>query len=205
LVAEVDKRRKTIIGLSVAVCTVVALIRSPGYAVEWNVKGARADQKAVNAVMREAPAGTRQIYVLPAAESLQDGNPKYVRLILGVPAEIVRIADIDWEKCVGSSGLVTFEHSIAAGIVNLTVNLPDCANFRFINARFATNTLADGHLDRNAAMSYEIPGAYPIRPTMWEPPFNFGRKMTVHVRPNGPARFIIDHGRPNGISWFDTP
>jgi hypothetical protein len=155
--------------------------------------------------MREAPAGTRQIYVLPAAESLQDGNPRYVRLILGVPAEIVRIADVDWEKCGRSNSLIAFDHNIAAGIVNLTVSLPDCANFRFINARFASTTLANGQLNRNAVMSYELPGVYPIRPTMWEPPFNLGRKMTVRVRPNGPARFIIDHGRPNGISWFDTP
>ena len=210
LVAEVERRRKAIIWLGVAVCSIVALVRSSYYIVEWSSKSERwlsdlvpgIHYKAMDAVLREAPTTTRQIYVLPAGERrLQNANPKYVRLILDVSAEIVRVVDIYW-KCGESSDLVAFDHNIADGIVNLTVTLPDCANFRFLGAPLAGTTLANGRLYRNAAMSYELPEAYPIRSPMFE---SLGRKMTVHVRPNGPARFIIDHGGPNGIAWFDTP
>ena len=83
----------------------------------------------MDAVLRQVPTGTRQIYVLSAG-GLQDANPEYVRLVLGVPAEIVRIAEIDW-NCGESSDLVAFDHSIADGVVNMTVTLPACANFYF--------------------------------------------------------------------------
>ena len=204
LVAEVEKRRNAIVWLGLAVCSVVILARSSYFTVDWGLRTVRNNYEFMNAALREAPATTRQIYVLPASESLQDGNPKYVRLILDVSPEIVRIVDIDW-KCDKPDNVVVFNHSIADGVVNLTVNLPDCANFRFINAHFANSALTNGHLYRNAAISYELPDAYPIGPEVWQPPFYLGRKMTVHVRPRGPARFIIDRGEPNGIAWFDTP
>ena len=56
------------------------------------------------------------------------------------------------------------------------------------------------------AISYELPEATPIKPTEWWRPilFHLGRRITVHVRPNGPARFVVEHGGPNGIAWFDT-
>ena len=56
-------------------------------------------------------------------------------------------------------------------------------------------------------ISYELPETYPIKTeTMeaWQPSFLLGRRMTVHVRPDGPARFVVEHGGPNGIAWFDT-
>ena len=157
----------------------------------------------MDAVLRQVPTGTRQIYVLSAG-SLQEANPEYVRLILGVPAEIVRVVEIDW-NCGESSNLVAFDHSIADGVVKLTVTLPACANFYFLRPTSGTTTLANGRLYRNDTMSYELPEAYPISRSMWELRFVLGRRMTVHVRPNGPARFIIEHGGPNGIAWFDTP
>jgi hypothetical protein len=49
-------------------------------------------------------------------------------------------------------------------------------------------------------MSYEFPEASPII----QPYQLVGRRMTVYVHPNGPARFIIPHGGPSGIAWFDT-
>ena len=52
-------------------------------------------------------------------------------------------------------------------------------------------------------MSYELPEVDPTKGP--DPSLFLGRRMTVHVRPNGPARFIIEHGRPDGIAWFDTP
>jgi len=67
---------------------------------------------------------TRQVYVL------QDANPEYVRLVLGVSAEIVRVIDINW-KCGESSDPVAFDHSIADGVVTMTVAVPPCALFGF--------------------------------------------------------------------------
>ena len=91
------------------------------------------------------------------------------------------------------------------GVVNLNVTLPSCAYFVFW-ARVGNKSLANGHVYRNPTMSYELPEAYAITPYTWrEPSFEFGRRMTVRIRPNGPARFIIDHGGSNGIAWFDTP
>ena len=124
-----------------------------------------------------------------------------MRLILGVSAEIVRVAEIGW-KCRDASDLVAFDHSTADGVVSMTVTLPTCANFYFYTDRF-NNAFANGRLYRNDAMSYELPEADPSsdrsRVSI------LGRRMTVHIRPNGPARFIIEHGGPNGIAWFDTP
>ena len=55
-------------------------------------------------------------------------------------------------------------------------------------------------LYRNATMSYELPEAYPVTPTKWgEPAFYLGRKMTVHIHPNGPAPLIIQQGGPEAI------
>jgi hypothetical protein len=197
LVAEVEVRRRTLIWLGLAVFSVVALARSSYYTtVEWTPKASRNDFKAMNAVLHDVPTATRQIYVLPD-RGLPYAYPEYVRHVLDVSAEIVRVVDINWQ-CEESSDLVAFDYSTADGIVGLTVTLPDCANFRFDSADFGDTRLANGRLYRNPAMNYELPEAS-------EPPYYLGRKMIVHVRPNGPARFIIEHGGPNGISWFDTP
>jgi hypothetical protein len=51
-------------------------------------------------------------------------------------------------------------------------------------------------------MTYELPEADPKRS---QRAFFLGRTITVHVRPNGLARFIIEHGGLNGIAWFDIP
>ena len=110
----------------------------------------------MDAVLRQAPTGTRQIYVLSAG-SLQNANPKYLRLVLGVSAEIVRVIEIDW-NCREASDLVAFDHSTADGVVSMTVTLPSCANFQFYTTRF--NDIANGRLYRNDTMSYELPEAY---------------------------------------------
>jgi hypothetical protein len=137
------------------------------------------------------------VYIL-ADHALPFANPEYVRLILGVPAEIVRIIDIIW-NCGESNNLVAFDHSIADGVVELTVTLPACAHFGFL-AHIGVKAFSNRHLYRNATMSYELPEAYPKQ--KW--PFELGQ-ITAHVRPSGPARFIIQHGGPSGIAWFDTP
>jgi hypothetical protein len=144
----------------------------------------------------------RQVYVLDASYE----NPEYLRAILGMPAQIVHMIDIQWE-CGESNDLVSFDHSIADGVVKLTVTLPACANFAFF-APIGNKALANGRLYRNNAISYELPEAEPTKweaePTGWRV-LSVGRRMTVYVRPNGPARFIIEHGGPSGVAWFDTP
>jgi hypothetical protein len=202
LVAEVERRRKKTIWVALAVCSVVALAQSSYYtAIDWTTKAKRSDVfRAMNTVLRDLPPVTTQIYVV-SDRGLQYAHPEYVRHVLDVSAEIVRVVDINWQ-CEESSELVTFDYSTADGIVDLMVTLPDCANFRFDSARFGGTPVENGHLYRNPAMSYELPEAYIGK---WDPPYYLGQKMIVHIRPNGPARFIIEHGGPRGIAWFDTP
>jgi hypothetical protein len=91
--------------------------------------------------------------------------------------------------------------------VKVTVMLPACASFSFFPGHLEGTKLADGRLYRNDTISYEVPEAYlyPISPRWtWDLPFYLGQKMTVHVRPKGPARFIIQDRGPHGIAWFDT-
>ena len=55
-------------------------------------------------------------------------------------------------------------------------------------------------------MSYEFPEASLAKASNGEESrFALGQRMIVHVRPNGPARFIIQHGAPNGFARFDVP
>jgi hypothetical protein len=209
LVAEVERHRKGIIWLGLAVCCVVAFARSSYLLFDWITRGAELARNLyspMTAALHQVPVATRQVYVVNGG-GLQDAKPEYVRLVLGVSAEIVHVVDIN-SSCGKSSDPVAFDHSIADGVVTMTVALPPCAlfGFGFNVGRLDATTLAKGLLYRNAAMSYELPEAYPITPTKWrEPAFYLGRKMTVHIRPNGPARFIIQQGRPEGIVWFDTP
>jgi hypothetical protein len=206
LVAEVERRGKAIIWLGLAVCGFASLIQSSYRVVELIAiaEPTRNDNyRSMGSVLRQVPHGTRKIYVLSAG-SLQEANPEYVRVALGVSAEIVRIVEIVW-NCGETSDLVTFDHSTANGDVSLSVTLPRCAYFRFYTDRF-NDHIANGRLHRNDTMDYELPEASPIKPTKsWQPRFYLGRRMTVHVRPDGPARFVIEHGGLKGIAWFDIP
>lgn len=112
---------------------------------------------------------------------------------------------MEW-NCREASDLVTFDHSTANGVVSISVTLPTCSNLIFLTDRF-DNDIENGRLSRNE-ISYELPETYPIKTqtTDWWQPSRFflGRRMIVHIRPNGPARFIVEHGGPNGIAWFDS-
>jgi hypothetical protein len=208
LVAEVERRGKAIIWVGLAVLCAVSLTRTSYLLFASIAEPVRNDNyKSMDALLGQVPTGTQQIYVLSAG-GLHVVNPEYVRLILGVSAEIVRVAEIDW-KCRNPSDLVAFDHSSTGGVVSMTIILPTCAQFYFSTSRF-NNDIANGRLYRNDAMSYELPEADPTKGLgaigiLWQASVFLGRRMTVHVRPNGPARFIIEHGVPNGIAWFDTP
>jgi hypothetical protein len=202
LVAEVERRNKAIVWFGLAVCLVISLVLSSHRTIVF-ARSHRNDIESMVAVMRQAPATTRQVYVFSAG-GLQGANPEYMRLILGVTPEIVRVVDVDW-SC-KSSDLVAFDYNSADGVVSVAVTLPSCATFRFGSGRIEGAALSNGRLYRNATMSYDLPEAHPIKPAKWwEPALYLGRRMTVHVRPNGHARFIIEHGGPDGIAWFDVP
>ena len=77
LVAEVERRGKAIIWLGLAVCCAVSLTRSSYHLFEWIAEPARNDNyRSMDAVLRQVPTGTRQIYVLSAG-GLQEANPEY--------------------------------------------------------------------------------------------------------------------------------
>ena len=202
VVAEVERRRNTLVWLGLAVCCIVSLTRTSYYSIE-SVSITEFDgngYRSIDASLRQMPKAIQQVYILAdGLDGLPYVNPEYMRLILGV--EIVRIIDINtrW-NCSESNNLVAFDHSIADGVVNLTVTLPACAYFSFQHL-IKSKAFANGHLYRNATISYELPEAH--NTPNWS--FDVGGRMTVHVRPNGPARFIIPHGGPSGIAWFDTP
>jgi hypothetical protein len=210
LVNEVERRGTAIIRLCLGVCCVVSLTQASYTFVKWFSKPAQNDyrgqerSRAMGAFLREVPTSIRQIYVLSAG-GLQLAKPEYVRLVLGVSAEIVRMADIDWKNCSELARQVTFDHNTADGMVHVTITLPACASFFIFSNGFYGPT--NGHLYRNDMMTYDLPEADPIRPTERVPLWDLflGRSMTVHIRPIGPARFIIQHGGPNGFAWFDTP
>jgi hypothetical protein len=202
LVAEVERRGKAFIWLGLAVLCAGSLIHSY-HLFEWiTAPGTLPNSSSsMDAALRQAPTGTRQIYVVSAG-GLQEVNPESVRLIIGVPAQIIRIVEIDEWRCHGANVLVAFDHSMADGVVSMILTLPSCANFYFRTDRFNA-AITDGRLYRNDAIRYELPEVDPLK---WPPPNLFlGRSMTIHIRPKGPARFIIEHGGPNGIAWFDTP
>jgi hypothetical protein len=204
LVAEIDRRRRTIVWLGLAAFCAVAAMRSYQSVEAW-LSLQREIVGPMRAALGQVAIPTRQVYILPASDGgMPNANPESVRLILGVSAEIVRIIDIKW-NCGGSNNLVAFDHSVTDGAVKLTVILPACANFLFSQARIGDKALANDRLYRSATINYELPEARPIVPDWQESPFDVGRRMTVYVRPTGPARFIIQHGGPAGIAWFDVP
>ena len=202
LVAEVEARRKTIIWIGLAFCSVASL----ALASTWLAgKVVPREWRVMNQALHQVPSGTRQIYILPGTRaSLPVASPRYVRLILGLPAEIIRVVDIDWHCETSSGDVAAFDHSVTDGIVSLSVKLPACANFALLSAQFADNELAAGRLYRNKTLTYEFPEVTSITSGS-SGNHNLGRRLIVLVRPETPARFIIEHGAPYGITWFDIP
>ena len=212
VVGEVARRRKAVFQLGLAVCFVLSLARTSPLLREMNPPSERSDigqsfraAAAMNAALRQVPASTRQVYVLSAG-SLATATPDYLRVFLGVHAEIVRLVDIHW-PCEGGEPFVAVDHDSVDGVVTLSAMLPDCASFFFNLAGPGSALLVDGRLRRSDSISYELPEAYPIdRKGPYEPALELGPRIIVHIRPRGPARFIIEGGGPDGgLAWFDTP
>jgi hypothetical protein len=161
---------------------------------------------AMNEALRQVPTGIRQVFVLSAGDDLSDVAPEYVQAFLDVPLEIVRVIDVDWD-CKGAGDRIAFDHASRDGIVSLSAMLPDCAQFSFEAAILDSRLLVDGRLRRSETISYDLPEAHPVEHRdIRSQVFDLGRRMTAHIRPQGPARFIIEHAGPDGgLVWFDFP
>jgi hypothetical protein len=202
LVAEVEARRKTIIWLGLAFCSVASLTLTSSWLAGKIVPN---EWWLMNDALHQVPSSTRQIYVLPDSRgSLPVANPRYVRLILDIPAEITRLLDVVWNCATSSNELAEYDHTIADQTVSLRVKLPACANFALLYAQFDNSQLEKGRLYRSNTISYEFPDVTSMTSGS-RGNRNLGRTLIVHVHPEGPARFIIEHGAPHGIAWFDVP
>ena len=159
---------------------------------------------AMNAALRAVPPNIRQIYVL-TEDGMVPVTPDYLRAFLGLDATLIRLADLSW-GCTREEA-VTVAHSEADGEAIVDATVPDCARFFFFDSAIAANAVKDGELRRNDAMTYQLPDARSVvAPDGTTSMLALGRRIILHVRPNGPARFIVEHGAPDGgLAWFDTP
>jgi hypothetical protein len=197
--------------LALAACLVLSVARTGDYLASLNPPAERSYLGQffravgdINHALLTAPASTRQIYVI-ANGGLATATPDYLRVFLGVAPEIIRVVDLHW-YCPAGQTFDGFEHDFAAGVVTLRATLPQCADFFFDMAGANVSRIAEGgHLQRSEAMDYELPEARviahkgPVSPAL-EP----GHRFTAHIRPSGPARFIIQ-GAKGEITTFDTP
>jgi len=212
IVGEVERRREVAFRLALACCFILSLGRTSHVLAELNPPSGQSEESqyfraisAMNAVLLEMPPGVRQVYVLSAG-GLVAVKPDYLQAYLGMPASIVRVVDILW-YCDRTQENGAFDHRSAGGVVIIGAMLPDCARFDFTYSRIGPDRLVDSRIRRSDSISYELPDAqWAVRASSGEPRFEPGRRMIVHIRPEGPARFIVqERGPDGGITWFDTP
>ena len=212
VVAEVA-RRGLALRIGLAACSVLSLAQMSHFLVGTFLPPVRPYMalnfeidRSMQAALRQVPANVRQIFVISSPAALAPANPAYLRTFLGLSAEIVHIINMDW-MCTEARAQVSFDHSISADGVTISASLPDCASFEFDYAQIEGSAFAGGRLRRNDWITYELPGAHFLersRPT--DPGLEVGRAMIVHVHPQGTARFIIEHGGPDGrLASFDVP
>ena len=210
IIGEVARRRSLALRLALAGCLAISLAQTVQLLAASNPPAADSGQgkffraaAAMNAALRQTPASVRQVYVLSAG-GLVPANSEYLRAFVGIPAEIVRIVDAGWE-CGEKEGAIAFGHESVGGIVTLTARLPDCARFFFAFSAIDARALVDGRIVRNDSIEYEFPEARVIAAGGTRAPaLDLGRSMVAHIRPRGPARFIIEQrGSGTGIAWFD--
>jgi hypothetical protein len=211
LIAAVTRNRNVFLQLGVAACFLISLDRGFHYIASLNPPPAQSNTAKLftavtrmNDALQHLPENIRQVYVLSAGDDLSDVAPAYLRAFLGVKAEIVRVIDTDWD-C-GTGERIDFTHRETGGMVTLNATLPSCAQFQFEGAILDSRQLIGGTLQRSPAITYELPDARPIENRAPRSQiFDLGRRMTVSIRPKGPARFIIEPSGPDGdLVWFDT-
>ena len=213
IVAGIVGHKSTWLRLGIGACFILSVQRASHLLIEMNPppEGSNTTQlfrdvTAMNTAIRQTPAGIQQVFVLSAGDDLSDVRPDYLQAFLGVPVEIVRVIDVDWD-CKRADDRIVFDHSTRDGVVSLSAALPDCAQFLFEAAILDSRLLVDGRLDRSESITYELPEARPLQHReIRSQIFDLGRRVTAHIRPRGPARFIIEHaGADGGLVWFDCP
>lgn len=159
---------------------------------------------AMNAALRDVPPNIRQVYVF-TEDGMVPVTPDYLRAFLGLDVTLIRVADLSW-NC-PRAAMVAVTHSETSGEAVLDATVPDCARFFFFDSAIPSTALQNGRLRRNDAMTYELPDASAVTPAgAASPMLAVGRHLILHVHLDGPARFIIEHGAPDGgLAWFDTP
>jgi hypothetical protein len=211
IVGEVERRREAAFQLGLMCCAIISLGRTSHVVAELNPPSEQSPEaryfraiSAMNTVLRQTPPSIRQVYVLSAG--LVTVKPDYLQAYLGMPASIVRVVDILW-YCDRTQEIGAFDHRSTDGFVIIGASLPDCARFNFTYSQIGADRLVNGRIRRSDSISYELPDARWVTPEIpGEPRFELGGRMIVNIRPEGPARFIIQAGGPeSGISWFDTP
>src|SRR5262249_20237414 len=149
--------------------------------------------------------GVREVYIM-FASGLVTANPEYLRAFLNIDAKIVRVIDLSW-YCGDKPETFALSHDIRDREVVIRASLPDCARFEFLSSTVDGTALHQGRLRRSPSIDYELPEAHPIYHTGPLPPtLEPGRQVVVHIRPDGPARFLIDDpSSQRGLTWFDAP
>ena len=212
LMNEVVTRGKALLRFGIVACLALSLARTSQLLLEWNPPSPDSDlgqfqsaEAKMSAALRQVPANITEIYVLNGGW-LVTASPNYLRAFLDVPAEIVRLVDIR-SSCKEVAPFVAVDHVIRAGMVTVNAELPACASFFFNLAGPASIAVVDGGLSRSDGISYELPQAHSVVPQgPFEPLLDLGHRITVHIRPSGPARFIYEPAAPAGdLAWFDTP
>jgi hypothetical protein len=212
MVREALRRRSLLPRLALAVCATLSLVRVPGLLLDRNPPEPLSVKDrfftaaaAMNAALREVPPEIGQVYVVPA-DSMGWDNPEYLRALLGVRAQIIRVAEMEWD-CDDRTGFVSLDHETTAGTITLSATVPDCARFFLSVSGIDSDALVDGRLNRGPSIAYDMPNATPSAGSgTWRPIFDPPQRLTVHIRPQGRARFLIEHGAPDGgLAWFDTP
>lgn len=211
LIAQVTRSRNVLLQVGVAACFLISLDRGFHSMANLNPPPAQSNTTKLfiavtrmNDALQHLPTDIRQVYVLSAGDDLSDVAPAYLRAFLGVKADIVRVIDMDWDCRAGER--IDFTHRETGGAVTLNATLPLCAQFQFEGAILDSRELIGGTLRRSPTITYELPEARPIdHRAPRSQIFDLGRRMTASIRPNGPARFIIEPSGPDGaLVWFDS-
>lgn len=160
--------------------------------------------RSLNAALRAVPPNIEQVYVL-FAYGMDIVDPAYLRALLGIKAELIHVADTSWSStCQGQQDAIALAHENLDGVVTIRAVLPDCAALLFWNAGIDSGMIAHGQLRRGDSIVYDLPDATGGNIGSNAAP-DFGRRMTMHIRPRGPARFIIEDRGPGNLTWFDAP
>lgn len=207
LVRAAIDRSTALLRPALAVSLVLSLARTSSVLVD---EDAAADENyraeaIMNDALRHVPSGIKQVYVI-SARGLVGANPDYIRPILNVQADIIRVVDVVW-GCTDAADRITFSHEFDNGTMILSAKTPACAPFHFSRVSAVPEILSSDAVRRSSSLEYQFPHLEQTgREGTPRSVFDLGSQVTVRIRPDGRARFIIEKGGSNGsLAWFDAP